>query len=76
MSQNLNVAAVAAQLAEQDRKKIEAYQKALSVHKNLNKLPTDLAREQAAKLPPGQLSKFRVQLSVMKIRLLHQSVVH
>ena len=44
MSQNLNVAAVAAQLAEQDRKKIEAYQKALSVHKNLNKLPTDLAR--------------------------------
>jgi hypothetical protein len=55
MSQNLNVAAVAAQLAEQDRKKIEAYQKALSVHKNLNKLPTDLAREQAAKLPPGQL---------------------
>ena len=55
MSQNLNAAAVAAQLAEQDRKKIEAYQKALSVHKNLNKLPTDLAREQAAKLPPGQL---------------------
>jgi hypothetical protein len=55
MSQNLNVAAVAAQLAEQDRKKIEAYQKALSVHKNLNKLPTDLAREQAAKLPPEQL---------------------
>jgi hypothetical protein len=55
MSQNLNAAAVAAQLAEQDRKKIEAYQKALSVHKNLNKLPTNLAREQAAKLPPGQL---------------------
>lgn len=55
MSQNLNAAAVAAQLAEQDRKKIEAYQKALSVHKSLNKLPSDLAKEQAAKLPPGQL---------------------
>jgi len=55
MSQNLNAAAIAAQLAEQDRKKIEAYQKALSVHKSLNKLPSDLAKEQAAKLPPGQL---------------------
>jgi hypothetical protein len=55
MAQNLNAAAIAAQLAEQDRKKIEAYQKALTTHKNLNKLPTDLAREQAAKLPPGQL---------------------
>jgi hypothetical protein len=54
MSQNLNAAAVAAQLAEQDRKKIEAYQKALSVHKSLNKLPPDLAKEQASKLTPAQ----------------------
>jgi hypothetical protein len=29
MAQNLNAAAIAAQLAEQDRKKIEAYQKHL-----------------------------------------------
>ena len=54
MSQNLNAAAVAAQLAEQDRKKIEAYQKALTVHKSLNKLPSDLAKEQASKLTPAQ----------------------
>ena len=54
MSQNLNVAAIAAQLAEQDRKKIEAYQKALSTHKGLNNLPPDLAKEQAAKLTPAQ----------------------
>ena len=54
MSQNLNAAAVAAQLAEQDKKKIEAYQKALSVHKTLNNLPSDLAKEQAAKLSPAQ----------------------
>jgi hypothetical protein len=54
MSQNLNAVAVAAQLAEQDRKKIEAYQKALSVHKSLNKLPSDLAKEQASKLTPAQ----------------------
>ena len=55
MSQNLNAASTAAQLAAQDKKKIEAYQKALATHKNLNNLPSDLAREQAAKLPPGQL---------------------
>jgi len=54
MSQNLNAAAVAAQLAEQDRKKIEAYQKALTVHTSLNKLPPDLAKEQASKLTPAQ----------------------
>ena len=54
MSQNLNAAAVAAQLAEQDRKKIEAYQKALSTHKGLTNLPPDLAKEQAAKLTPAQ----------------------
>jgi len=54
MSQNLNAAAVAAQLAEQDRKKIEAYQKALSTHKGLSNLPPDLAKEQAAKLTPAQ----------------------
>jgi hypothetical protein len=54
MSQNLNAAAVAAQLAEQDRKKIEAYQKALATHKGLNNLPPDLAKEQAAKLTPAQ----------------------
>jgi len=55
MSQNLNAAAIAAKLAAEDRKKIEAYQKALATHKNLSNLPSDLAREQAAKLPPGQL---------------------
>ena len=55
MSQNLNAAALAAQLAAEDRKKIEAYQKALTTHKTLTNLPPDLAREQAAKLPPGQL---------------------
>lgn len=54
MSQNLNAAAIAAQLAEQDRKKIQAYQKALATHKNLNNLPPDLAKEQAAKLTPAQ----------------------
>jgi hypothetical protein len=54
MSQNLNAAAVAAQLAEQDRKKIQAYQKALATHKGLNNLPPDLAKEQAAKLTPAQ----------------------
>ena len=54
MSQNLNAAAIAAQLAEQDKKKIQAYQKALSVHKTLNNLPPDLAKEQAAKLSPAQ----------------------
>ena len=54
MAQNLNAAAIAAQLAEQDRKKIEAYQKALTTHKNLSNLPPDLAKEQAAKLTPAQ----------------------
>jgi len=54
MSQNLNAAATAAQIAEQDKKKILAYQKALTVHKNLSNLPPELAREQAAKLTPAQ----------------------
>ena len=56
MAQNLNAAAIAAQLAEQDRKKIEAYQKALSTHKGLSNLPPDLAKEQASKLTPAQQS--------------------
>lgn len=54
MSQNLNAAATAAKIAEQDKKKILAYQKALTVHKDLSNLPPELAREQASKLTPAQ----------------------
>ena len=54
MSQNLNAAAMAAQIAEQDKRRIEAYQKALTVHKNLSSLPPDLAKEQLSKLTPAQ----------------------
>ena len=54
MSQNLNAAAMAAQIAEQDRRRIAAYQKALTVHKNLTSLPPDLAKEQLSKLTPAQ----------------------
>ena len=54
MSQNLNAAAVAANLAEQDRKKVEAYQKALNTHKTLSNLPSDIAQQQVQKLGPDK----------------------
>ena len=52
MPDNLRAVATAAQLAEEDKKRLEAYTKSLKVHKELSNLPTDLAQRQYAKLTP------------------------
>jgi hypothetical protein len=54
MSENLRAVGTAAQLAEEDKKRLEAYAKSLKVHKELSNLPSDLARKQYAKLTPDQ----------------------
>ena len=51
---DLNAVATAAQLAEQDRKRLEAYTKSLKTHKELSNLPPDLAQKQYGKLTPDQ----------------------
>jgi len=54
MPDNLKAVGTAAQLAEEDKKRLEAYTKSLKVHKELSNLPTDLAQRQYAKLTPDQ----------------------
>jgi hypothetical protein len=54
MADNISSAAYAAKLAEEDRKRVEAYNKSLKTHKELTNLPPDLAKQQYAKLTPAQ----------------------
>jgi hypothetical protein len=61
MADNLTSAAYAAKLAEEDRKKIEAYNKSLKAHKELTSLPPDLAQKQLAKYTPAQQASLKQQ---------------
>ena len=61
MSDNLNAVATAAQLADQDKKRLEAYTKSLKTHKELSNLPSDLAQKQYAKLTPDQQKSLQQQ---------------
>jgi hypothetical protein len=54
MADNISSAAYAARIAEEDRKKVEAYNKSLKVHKELTNLPPDLAKRQYGKLTLAQ----------------------
>jgi len=45
MADNLKTAAFAAGLSPQEQKKIEEFNKALSIHKELSNLPSDVANE-------------------------------
>ncbi len=54
MADNISSAAYAAKLAEEDRKRVEAYNKSLKTHKELTNLPPDLAKQEYAKLTPAQ----------------------
>jgi hypothetical protein len=58
---DLNAVATAAQLAEQDKKRLEAYTKSLKTHKELSNLPSDLAQKQYAKLTPAQQKSLQEQ---------------
>jgi hypothetical protein len=58
---DLNAVATAAQLAEQDRKRLEAYTKSLKTHKELSNLPPELAQKQYAKLTPAQQKSLQEQ---------------
>ena len=58
---NLNAVATAAQLAEQDKKRLEAYTKSLKTHKELSNLPSDLAQKQYSKLTPAQQQSLQQQ---------------
>jgi len=54
MADNLTSAAYAAKLAEEDRKRVEAFNKSLKTHKELSSLPADLAKKQYLRLTPQQ----------------------
>ena len=54
MADNLTSAAYAAKLAEEDRKRVEAFNKSLKTHKELSSLPADLAKKQYSRLTPEQ----------------------
>ena len=58
---DLNAVATAAQLAEQDKKRLEAYTKSLKTHKELSNLPSDLAQKQYGKLTPAQQKSLEEQ---------------
>jgi hypothetical protein len=58
---DLNAVATAAQLAEQDKKRLEAYTKSLKTHKELSNLPPELAQKQYAKLTPAQQKSLQEQ---------------
>jgi hypothetical protein len=58
---DLNAVATAAQLAEQDKKRLEAYTKSLKTHKELSNLPSDLAQKQYGKLTPAQQKSLQEQ---------------
>ena len=61
MADNISSAAYAAKLAEQDRKKLEAYNKSLKAHKELTSLPPDLAKQQFDKYTPAQQASLKQQ---------------
>ena len=61
MADNITSAAYAAKLAEEDRKKVEAYNKSLKAHKELTSLPPDLAQKQFAKYTPTQQASLKQQ---------------
>ena len=61
MADNLSAAAYAAKLAEEDRKRVEAYSKSLKTHKELTSLPPDLAQKQYSKLTPAQQASLTQQ---------------
>jgi len=61
MADNISSAAYAARIAAEDRKKVEAYNKSLKVHKELTNLPPDLAQKQYAKLTPTQQASLKQQ---------------
>jgi hypothetical protein len=61
MADNISSAAYAAKLAEEDRKRVEAYSKSLKIHKGLTSLPNDLAQQQYAKYTPAQQASLKQQ---------------
>jgi hypothetical protein len=61
MADNITSAAYAAKLAEEDRKKVEAYNKSLKAHKELTSLPPDLAQKQFSKYTPQQQISLKQQ---------------
>ncbi len=54
MADNLKAAAFAAGLSPQEQKKVEEFNKALSIHKELSKLPNDVANAKYSKYTPTQ----------------------
>ena len=61
MADNISSAAYAANLAAEDRKKVEAYNKSLKAHKELTSLPPDLAQKQLSKYTPAQQASLKQQ---------------
>jgi hypothetical protein len=61
MADNISSAAYAANLAAEDRKKVEAYNKSLKAHKELTSLPPDLAKKQFDKYTPAQQASLKQQ---------------
>ena len=54
MADNLKAAAFAAGLSPQEQKKVEEFNKALSIHKELSNLPSDVANAKYSKYTPTQ----------------------
>jgi hypothetical protein len=54
MADNLKAAAFAAGLSPQEQKKVEDFNKALSIHKELSNLPSDVANAKYSKYTPTQ----------------------
>ena len=61
MADNISSAAYAANLAAEDKKKLDAYNKSLKAHKELTSLPPDLAQQQFAKYTPAQQASLKQQ---------------
>jgi hypothetical protein len=61
MADNISSAAYAANLAAEDRKRVEAYNKSLKIHKGLTSLPNDLAQQQYNKYTPTQQASLKQQ---------------
>ena len=54
MSDNLKAAAFAAGLSAEDQKKLDNFNKALTVHKELSNLPSDVANSKFSQMTPAQ----------------------
>ena len=54
MADNLKAASLAAQLSPAEQKKIDDFNKALQVHKELSSMPQDAAQQAYKKLTPAQ----------------------